>query len=127
MCLAVKSRRLELRSMGASVLVALLAGERARAARILDCEIPADLPLQDMPLAMRFDQLRRDPSVQPWLLRAMVDRSSGTMVGYIGFHSPPHPESLETSVPDVVELGYTVHAPFRRQGYATEAVLALMH
>ena len=57
----------------------------------------------------------------------MIDRVSGTLLGHIGFHTPPRPEYLATTAPDAVELGYTVHAPFRRQGYATEAALALMH
>jgi [ribosomal protein S5]-alanine N-acetyltransferase len=127
MCLPVESRRLVLRSMGAPILEALLAGQRSAAARLLECDIPGDLPLESMPLARRLDQLRRDSSVQPWLLRAMVDRVSGTLLGHIGFHSPPRPEYLATIAPDAVELGYTVHAPYRRQGYATEAVLALMH
>ncbi len=127
MCLPVESHRLVLRSMGAPVLEALLAGERLVADRLLECTIPCDLPLGSMPLAMRLDQLRRDPSVQPWLLRAMVDRVSGTLVGHIGFHAPPRPEYLATIAPDAVELGYFVHTPFRRQGYATEALLALMH
>jgi RimJ/RimL family protein N-acetyltransferase len=113
--------------MGAPVLEALLADERGVAARLLECGIPSDLPLERMPLARRLDQLRRDASVQPWLLRAMIDRVSATLVGHIGFHSPPRPEYLATIAPDAVELGYTVHAPFRRQGYATEAVLALMN
>jgi RimJ/RimL family protein N-acetyltransferase len=57
----------------------------------------------------------------------MVDRVSGTMVGHIGFHSPPCPEYLAKIAPDAVELGYTVYPRYRRQGYATEAALALMH
>jgi hypothetical protein len=99
--------------MGAPVLEALLADERGVAARLLECGIPGDLPLERMPLARRLDQLRRDASVQPWLLRAMIDRVSATLVGHIGFHSPPRPEYLATIAPDAVELGYTVHAPFR--------------
>jgi RimJ/RimL family protein N-acetyltransferase len=113
--------------MDAPVLEALLAGDRVAAARLLECGIPFDIPLEGMPLARRLDQLRLDSSVLPWLLRAMVDRDSGTLVGHIGFHSPPRPQYLSTIAPDAVELGYTVHAPFRRQGYATEAALALMH
>lgn len=113
--------------MGAPVLEAMLAGDRSGAARLLGCDIPDDLPLESFPLARRLDQLRRDASVQPWLLRAMVDRASGTLVGHIGFHTPPRPEYLSAIAPDAVELGYTVHAPFRRQGYATDAILALMH
>jgi hypothetical protein len=50
--------------MGAPVLEALLADERGIAARLLECGIPGDLPLERMPLARRLDQLRRDASVQ---------------------------------------------------------------
>jgi ribosomal-protein-alanine N-acetyltransferase len=127
MCQHIESRRLILRSMGAPVLEALLAEDRAVAARLLECRIPGDLPLDSMPLEMRLDQIRRDAAVQPWLLRGMIDRASGVLLGHIGFHTPPRPEYLATIAPDAVELGYTVHAPFRRQGYAAEAALALMH
>ena len=99
MCLPVESRRLVLRSMGAPVLEALLADERGIAARLLQCGIPGDLPLERMPLARRLDQLRRDASVQPWLLRAMIDRVSATLVGHIGFHSPPRPSTSRLSRP----------------------------
>lgn len=127
MCGPIESKRLSLRSIGVAVLEALLAGDTITAMRLLECDIPCDLPLNKMPLAVRLDQLRRDASVQPWLLRAMVDRDSGMMVGHIGFHSPPCPQYLAQIAPDAVELGYTVHAPYRRRGYATEAVLTLMH
>jgi RimJ/RimL family protein N-acetyltransferase len=113
--------------MGPPVLEALLAEDRGVAARLLECSIPSDLPLDSMPLAMRLEQIRRDPAVQPWLVRAMIDRASGVLMGHIGFHTPPRPEYLATIAPDAVELGYSVHAPFRRRGYAAEAALALMH
>jgi RimJ/RimL family protein N-acetyltransferase len=105
--------------MGAPVLEALLDCD-------LNCSIPADMSPNDLPLASRLDQLRRDSTVEPWLLRAMVERVSGAMIGHIGFHTPPCPPYLASVAPDAVELGYSVHAPFRRQGYATEATLALM-
>ena len=57
----------------------------------------------------------------------MIDRASGTMVGNIGFHAPPPMEHLAEVAPDGVELGYSVHQPRRRQKYATEAIIALMH
>jgi hypothetical protein len=72
----VESRRLVLRSMGVPVLEALLAGDRVAAAGLLECVIPGDLPLESLPLARWLDQLRRDASVQPWLVRAMIDRTS---------------------------------------------------
>jgi RimJ/RimL family protein N-acetyltransferase len=112
--------------MSVTVLEALLAGDTTTARRALECDIPRDLPLNTIPLAVRLDDLRGDTSVQPWLLRAIVDRDSGMMVGHIGFHSPPCPEYLAQIAPDAVELGYTVYAPYRRRGYATEAALSLM-
>jgi [ribosomal protein S5]-alanine N-acetyltransferase len=123
----IESHRLLLRSMNAAVLEALLVGDLVTAGRLLECNFPADMSPHDFPLASRLDQLRRDTSVEPWLLRAMVERASGTVVGHVGFHTPPCPEHLASVAPDAVELGYSVHAPFRRVGYATEAVLALMH
>lgn len=126
----IESTRLLLPLMGTPVLQALLGGDRITAGRLLGCHVPPDLPLSDMPLARRLKQLRADPAVAPWLLRAMVDRASKTMIGRIGFHSPPRPDDLADLAdvaPDAVELGYGVHAPFRRKGYAREAVIALMH
>jgi RimJ/RimL family protein N-acetyltransferase len=76
-------------------------------------------------LALRLDQLDRDPTLQPWLLRAMALRS-GEMVGHIGFHTSPGAEYLEPWRPRGVEFGFTVYAPHRRRGYAREASLALM-
>jgi RimJ/RimL family protein N-acetyltransferase len=123
---AIESKRLSLRSLGVPEMQALLRGDRATAQQLLECTITNDAALDRMPLAARLDQVRADSEAQPWLLRAMVDRDSRIMVGHIGFHSPPRPQYLATIAPDGVELGYTVYAPFRRHGYATEAVLALM-
>lgn len=36
-------------------------------------------------------------------------------------------EHLLEVAPNGVELGYTVYQPWRRQKYATEAIIALMH
>ena len=40
------------------------------------------------------------------------------MIGYINFHGPPSPEGW-------AEVGYEILEPYRRRGYATEAVKAL--
>lgn len=124
---SIESSRLLLVSMGVPVLEAMTAGDLVAAAVLLRCHIPPDLSLKHMPAARRLRQIGEDPTVQPWLLRAMIDRISGTMVGHIGFHSPPRPEDLADIASDGVELGYTVYESFRRQKYATEAVIALMH
>lgn len=48
------------------------------------------------------------------------------MIGHIGFHDRPDADYLRDLAPGSVEFGYSVFAPFRRQGYAAEACAALM-
>ncbi len=127
MCYSIQSHRLLLQSLDVPALEALLSGKRSAAARLLDCGIPDDLSIDEMPLERRIKQIRADAAEQPWLLRAVVDRASQTMIGHIGFHSPPRPDDLFEIAPDGVELGYSIHPSFRRQGYAKEAAFALMN
>jgi [ribosomal protein S5]-alanine N-acetyltransferase len=123
---SLRSRRLDLVSMGPALLEALLAGDRALAAQIGGFQIPDELMLRRRTLQMRLRQIQANPDVQPWLLRAMVIRQSGVMCGYVGFHSEPGPEDLRDVAADGVELGYRVGESFRRQGFAKEAALTLM-
>jgi len=123
----IESARLTLLSLGPAELTTLLSGDRTAASQLLQCEIPADLALEEMPLARRLEQIRADAAVQPWLLRAIVLRETQTLIGHMNFHTAPRPEYLATIAPDGVELGYSIHPQFRRHGYATEAVLALLH
>jgi len=59
------------------------------------------------------------PSAAGWLARVMVERKSSTIVGHIGCHHPPSHDA-------VVEIGYTVGASRRGEGFATEAVTGLV-
>src|SRR5579871_5582425 len=118
---SIQSSRLSLVSMDVPMLEVLLAGDCDTAARLLECSIPdGSLPKKSL-LLRRLKQLCEDEGVRPWLLRAMIDRTSRRMVGHIGFHSTPGQEHLAEMAPNGVELGYTVFEPFRRQRYATEA------
>ncbi len=112
--------------MGPALLEALLAGDHTRAAQIAGFQIPNDLILSKRTLQMRLQQIRANPKVRPWLLRAIVIRQSQTMCGRIGFHSEPGPEDLRDVAADGVELGYAIGESFRRQGFAKEAALVLM-
>lgn len=70
-------------------------------------------------LQIRRDDLRRHPSWAPWMLRALVLREpTPRAVGHIGFHGPP--------VGGTVEIGYSVEPHSRRQGLATESVVAML-
>ncbi|MFZ5919400.1 MAG: GNAT family N-acetyltransferase [Chloroflexota bacterium] len=122
----LRTHRLELVSMGPTLLEALLAGDHASAAQIGGFQILNGFILRKRTLQMRLRQIQANPKVQPWLLRAMVIRQSRMMCGYIGFHSEPGPEDLRDVAADGVELGYAVGESFRRQGFAKEAALGLM-
>lgn len=124
----IASTRLDLVPLTPDFLRASLAGDNAACAAILGATVPDEWPEPEYEgvLAMRLDELRADPALQPWLLRAMVDRASRTLVGNIGFHTAPAPEYLQPYSPKAVELGFAVCESHRRRGYAREAVDAMM-
>ena len=62
----------------------------------------------------RLAQIAADPSEEPWLLRAIVNRDESIAVGYINFHAPPDERGM-------VEIGYAIVPSRRRRGYASEA------
>jgi ribosomal-protein-alanine N-acetyltransferase len=75
-------------------------------------------------LAFRLRQSGDEPARAPWLVRAIVLRDEARMIGHIGFHGPPGTNARRDA--KAVEVGYTVFPAHRRQGYATEAVRALL-
>jgi RimJ/RimL family protein N-acetyltransferase len=92
------------------------------ASRELGAQVPMWMAeeLQDF-LNYRLGQLRADPSIREWLGRVMVftePDGSRHAVGSIGFHGPPDAERR-------LEVGYSVDPPYRRRGFAREAVKAL--
>jgi RimJ/RimL family protein N-acetyltransferase len=69
-------------------------------------------------------QLNSDPRAATWTLHYVLRRvPSGTerpaLVGVAGYSGPPTPDG-------VVEIGYAIAEEYQRQGYATEAVAALL-
>ncbi len=124
----ISSPRLDLMPLTPDFLRASLAGDRAACAAILGAMMPQEWPEPEYRhvLAMRLDELQADPALQPWLMRAMVDRASRAMVGNIGFHTAPAPEYLQPYSPKAVELGFGVSESYRRRGYAREAAGAMM-
>lgn len=112
--------------MPPALLDAFISGDRVEARRLAEYHVPAGFPGVDARALMRMrrEQLARQPERAPWLLRAMVLRETGTMVGYVNFHGPPG--SNDIGARDAVELGWTVFPSQRRKGYATETARALM-
>lgn len=115
----VRSDRLDLVPLELPVIDALLAGDLERARSLTGLPIDqATFADDDHVLRLRRDQLRADPAELPWLLRAVVERSTGEVVGRVGFHAPP--------VDGTVEIGYAVAPAHRRRGIAVEAATALI-
>ena len=124
--MTISSERLDLIPMSPDFLRASLENDMAAARSMLGASIPADWPSIQAVLALRLRQLEDEPALQPWLLRAMILRSSRTMIGHIGFHTAPGADYLQAYSPAAVEFGLTVFPPFQRQGFAREASLAMM-
>jgi ribosomal-protein-alanine N-acetyltransferase len=122
----IYTKRLELVTLTPVFLRAMLEERIDEAAQISGFSVPVDLLAAKDVLEMRLAQLESDPTLQPWLLRAMVLREARAMIGHIGFHTAPGPEYLRSFAPGAVEFGFEVYAPHLRQGYAREAAEALM-
>lgn len=129
----ISSARLDLIPMSVDFLKASLAGDVAAATRWLGNVPPQEWIIGNQKAgwtAVRLRQLEADPTLLPWLMRVVMLRapgeSMGEMIGHITFHTAPNPEYLQSIAPGGVELGYTIYPTFRRQGYATEAVAAMM-
>ena len=108
--------------MSIPFMEALVARDLQAASRELDADVPPGMP-DDLVnfLQFRLAQLDVDPSILPWLGRAIVltdDAGVRRAIGTIGFHGPPDEQGR-------VEVGYRVEPEYRRQGYARESVRAL--
>jgi RimJ/RimL family protein N-acetyltransferase len=107
-------------------LAATLSGDRTRQEALLGAAVPDDWPTTFVWVRRRLHELRAEPGLQPWLLRAIVLQRERRMVGHIGFHGRPGEKYLEEFAPGGAEFGYTVFLRDRRRGYAREACTALM-
>lgn len=123
---AIESQRLLLVTMTREFLEACRRPDASRAGELIGLDVPQDWLNDEWLIDLRLADLQRDPTLEPWLLRAIVLRGTREMVGHIGFHSKPGAEYLQPWAPAGVELGYTIFAAHRRQGYATEACQTLM-
>lgn len=108
--------------MNFAFLRAIIAADPATASRELGADVSEAMSDDLADFARhRLAQLEADPSIQPWLARAMVvTEPDGRRhaIGTIGFHGPPDDRGR-------LEVGYRVEPPYRRRGFTREAVCAL--
>ncbi|MDA0364570.1 MAG: GNAT family N-acetyltransferase [Chloroflexi bacterium] len=116
----ITTDRLALRALSVELLDAFAAGDRPRVATLGGFSVAHPIDERDRAHARtRAAELRADPTRAPWLSRAIVEHTSNTMVGRVGFHDRPNGAGE-------VEIGYAVFTPYRRRGYAREAAAELI-
>lgn len=111
----IRTERLDLVSVGTDFMRAALDGGKPAAEKVAGIVLPDGWVKEiELLLTYRLQQIEADQDTQPWLLRLILERSSGSFVGYINFHGPPGPEGW-------AEIGYTIEPAYRRRGFALEA------
>src|SRR4029453_14887761 len=123
----IRSERLELVSISPDFIEALLAERRSDAEATAALTLPDDWPdAHDTGfLRFRLRQMRERPEIQEWFVYAVVLPEGGRpMIGHA--RSPGPPGSTPAGAPDPVGVGSPVFEPYRRRGYATEVVRALI-
>ena len=115
---SIGSEHLELRELTADALKQMLAGHKQVCGATLPGSWPDEEPDERSMLEYFLGRVEEDPTVAPWSIRMMIRTSDRVMIGHIGFHGPPADGFLEP--------GYTVFEPYRRSGYAIEAIEALL-
>ena len=118
----VATERLALVSLPGSALRALMNGRRPAVEHRLDVRLPVDFARRAKALLrIRLADVERDPAARPWLLRLIVlrEETPRPAIGLIGFHGRPDDAGR-------AEVGYEIFEPYRRRGYAREAVVGLL-
>ncbi|MDP9270376.1 MAG: GNAT family N-acetyltransferase [Chloroflexota bacterium] len=117
----ISSERLDLPSLSAERIEALLAGDVATVGQATAAVYSPEW-LEDNAghLTRRARQMRGDPAIRRWLVRPIVLREGDhAVIGTINFHGPPDERGM-------LEVGYSLLPDFRGRGYAIEAVRALL-
>jgi [ribosomal protein S5]-alanine N-acetyltransferase len=113
----IETERLRLVLVPLAALDALAAGDPAAASAVMGFRVGELRPGHPTIWSRRAAQIRADPSVAPWLVRLIVERATGRVVGDVGLHDAP--------VDGMVEIGYAVRPEQRRRGIAIEAAAGL--
>jgi ribosomal-protein-alanine N-acetyltransferase len=114
------SARLALIALPGPIVEDVIRNGRRAFREYVGVDYPAEWPSESSHvLGLRRDQIRGGADYR-WLIRAAVTRTDPVMVGRVGFHAPPDADG-------VIEIGYEIDAPHRRQGYGLECATHLIH
>jgi len=119
--------RLSLRLMTEDFLKACLLEDRAKSDALIGLRVSHDWIEEKDLMRLRMEEYRTDFKYVSWGLHAVGLRESLEMVGFIGFHTRPNPDYLQTVAPNAIEFGYTIFLPHRRQGFAEEAIGGMLN
>jgi ribosomal-protein-alanine N-acetyltransferase len=122
----IHTPRLILRLMDRDIISHCLNNDLPVAERLLGAKISPELLDHPSSISHGLKQLEKDPLYLPWCARAVILRAENLAIGTIRFHSTPNPIDLLPYATNSVEFGYRIFSQYRRLGYATEAVSAIM-
>jgi RimJ/RimL family protein N-acetyltransferase len=114
----IETERLRLVLLPLAALDALAAADPQTASIVMGFPVGALRPGQPRIWAMRAGQIRADASIAPWLVRLVIERKTGQVVGDVGLHDAP--------IDGMVEIGYSTRPVQRRRGIAVEAAAGLL-
>jgi len=120
--ISVHTARLELTPLGAESIQALLDGDADQLKHLTGASFPEPAgppPYMAESLPVVRDRLRKLPGEAPWWNWIVVLQDSGEVVGSVAFGGMPE---LDGSV----LIGYAMYPGYEGQGYATEAVRAMV-
>lgn len=117
---SIYTARLELRA-GNREIYSLPFDDRDALARAMRVNVPDNWPVEHYdadPLVWSVKKLDEDLSSELWLLRYFIERETNTLAGFGGGGGLPAGGSWT--------IGYSVLPQFRRRGYASEALAAMV-
>ena len=118
----IQTERLSLRLVPLTGLAATAAKDRTAARRIIGKKLPYVWFDEAWVSELRLKQWAGDPAYGPWSIRAIGLKETGEIVGNLNCHHVPMPFVLHGETVIAVELGYTIFEPWRRRGFALEAI-----
>ena len=118
----IGTERLVLRLVPFEGLEATIAHDAAALHRLLGVAVPPEWFEQDWLAEMRLEQWRDDENYRPWSIRAIIEKSTNTLIGCMNCHHRPMDFVHGDTTRQAVELGYDIYEPWQRRGFGFEAV-----